>query len=130
MDFDLIKLVLEIKSSFPVAKLAPKADVNLVNQHCQPAEELAVSLTNFMRHLDSQGTRTLQTFKPLKALGYSKDNWVLGNSRHLSTWAPEARGTQGTFSLSFSGTWALGHLKGTWTFVHIRGTLFSRLKKM
>ena len=37
-DLNLIKLLLEIKSSSPVAKLALKVDVNLLNQPCKPAE--------------------------------------------------------------------------------------------
>ena len=75
-----IKLLLEAS---PVAKLALKIDVNLLNQHCKPAEWLADWLTHLLRHLDSQGTRTLEA---LKAFGHSRyfETWPL---KHLGTWA-------------------------------------------
>ena len=74
--------MLEIKSSFPSRKISPSVDVNLQNQHCKTAEWLADWLTNLLRRLDSQGTRTLEALKLLKALGHSGTE-ALRHSRHL-----------------------------------------------
>ena len=84
-----------------------KVNINLLNQHCKPADWLADSLTDRLRHLGSQGTRTLEQLR------HSKDIWAIRHSMH----------SKGTWVLRHSGhlgTWTLGHLKGTWTFGHSR----------
>ena len=118
--FNLIKILLEIKSDSPVAKLAVKVDVNLLYQNCEPAEWLADWLTDLLRHLYSQGTRTIETLKALghsrhlgtwslEALGHLKSTWVLRHSRHFGTRALERH--LGNWAPRHSGTWALKALK-------------------
>ena len=139
-DFNLIKLLLEIKSSFPVAKWALKVHVNLLNQHCKPAEWLTDWLTDWLadtlglsRHSNTWGTRALEGHLGTRSLK------VLGNLRHSGTrralghsGTRKALGHLGSQALGHSDTWkALGHL-GTEALGHlgtrgIRGTLFSRL---
>ena len=93
--------------------------------------------------LDSQGTRTLEELKALKALRHTNNTWALealGNLRHSGTQRALGHSvTQCTWALGLSGTWVLErHSKGTWALGHLgtqasgyldtRGTLFSRLE--
>ena len=113
-DFFLINYCCKLNQVSPVAKLALKVDLNLLNQQFKLVEWLVEWLTDLLRHLDSQGTRTLETLKALKALGHSKGTWALGHSKHLGTWALEEFGY-------LKGTWALGHSRnsGTWPLRHL-----------
>ena len=77
----------KLNQVFPVAKLALKVDVNLLNHPCKPAEWLADWLTDILWHLDSQGTRALEGHlgtRTLKALGHSVTRKALGHSKHSS----------------------------------------------
>ena len=99
-DFNLIKLLLKIKSIFFNQKIrsflkvwARKVDINLLNQYCKPADWMAEWLTDWtdlLRH---------SSLKALKALGRSKGTWTLGYSWHLGLWGNRALeehlGTQG-----------------------------------
>ena len=91
-----------------------------------------------MRHFNSQGTRTLEALKILKAIGHSKGTSSLGHSSDLGTWALETLrhlkgtwelghsrhlGTQGTWALGLSGTCALGHSKDTGALGHSRHSM-------
>ena len=83
----------ELNQVSPVAKVALKIDVNLLNQPCKTAEWLTDWLTDLLRHLDSLDTRRLETLKALKKL-----------ERHLGT--GDTRALEG--HLDTQGTWALG----------------------
>ena len=109
---------------------ALKVDINLLNQHCKPADWLADWLTYWLRHLGAQGTQGTRALEHLRhskgtwALGhsmYSKNKSVLRHSGHSSTWGTLALGslrclgTQRALEHSNTqGTWALEHSKGTW----------------
>ena len=114
---------------------ALKVDINLLSQHCKPADWLADWLTDWLRHLCTQGTQTLEhlrhykdtwalktleghvsipTLRVLGHLVHSGTRRALGHSRHLGTWGTWAlKGHFGTRALK-----ALG-LLGTWTFRHL-----------
>ena len=73
--------------------------------------------------LDSQGTRTLEELKALKALRHTNNTWALealGNLRHSGTQRALGHSvTQCTWALGLSGTWVLErHSKGTWALGH------------
>ena len=114
---------------------ALKVDINLLSQHCKPADWLADWLTDWLRHLCTQGTQTLEhlrhykdtwalktleghvsipTLRVLGHLVHSGTRRALGHSRHLGNWGTWAlKGHFGTRALK-----ALG-LLGTWTFRHL-----------
>ena len=126
-DFNLIKLLLKIKSIFFNQKIrsflkvwAHKVDINLLNQHCKPAGWMAEWLTDWtdlLRHFVTQGiqgtwaleghldTRALMALGPLRQSGTRR---ALGHSRHSDIQK------------------ALGH-SGT---RDTQGTLFSRLSNI
>ena len=120
-----------------------KVDINLLNQHCKPANWLG----DWLRYFDSQGT---QGSRPVghqrhsrhsgtwRALGHSRysrhsnNTRALGRSMNLGTWALrtlKALGhSKGTWVLGHSrhlGTQALGDSKGTWALeaVHLGESL-------
>ena len=121
----MIKLLLEIKSSFLSRKIrfflkvwALKVDINLLNQHCQPADWMDEWLTDLLRHFctkGTQGTGALEGYlgtqdtwgtwalkwhlgtRTLKALGHLKHSDIrraLGHSRYFGTWAIRHLGTR------------------------------------
>ena len=143
----MIKLLLKIDSNFLSRKIrsslkvwALKVDINLLNQHCKPADWLTDWLTDWLRHLGiqcTQGTRVLEHlgFKALEGHLGTRALKALGHLDTWGTWALEGHvGTQALKTLGHSGTWALGHSKGTWALGQLgtrgtRGTLFSKLTK-
>ena len=117
-----------------------KIDVNLLNQHCKPADWLAEWITDLLRHFDSQGTKDTWALEHLRHPRHSKHlgtqgTWTLGHLRHLDTrralghsrHSRHSKGTQGTWVLRqlrhpgtertlrhsrhLKDTWALGNLK-------------------
>ena len=122
----MIKLLLKIDSNFLSRKIrsslkvwALKVDINLLNQHCKPADWLTDWLTDWLRHLGiqcTQGTRVLEHLG-LKALEGHLGTRALRALGHLDTWGTWALeghvGTQALKTLGHSGaqdTWALRHL--------------------
>ena len=114
-DFNLIKLLLEIKSSFLSCKItsslnmwALKLDINLLNQHWKAADWLA----DLLRHFDSQSTQGTWVLKHLRHSRHSGARKALGHSG--------THGSQGTRTLKklvHLGTWGTQALKGylvTW----------------
>ena len=119
-DFNLIKLLLEIKSSFLSHKIRPslnmralKVDISLLNHHCTPTDWLADWLTEALRlqkHSRKSDTRTPEILTALAiAIAHSKSTWAVGNSRNLSLGHSRDSGTRDTWVHE-----ALWHLKGTW----------------
>ena len=94
----MIKLLLEIKSSFLSFKIrfslkvsTFKVDINLLKQHCKPADWMAEWA--------------------LKAVRHSKGTWALWHLRHSDI-------GRALMHLGTKGSWALGHSKSIWAFKH------------
>ena len=118
----MIKL-LENKSSFLSRKTrsflrvwALKIDVNLLNQHCKPADWLGHWKTDLLRLFDFQGTQGTQDTPALEHWRHSNGNWALQHAKHLRY----TRHSKGTRALEVSrnlDAWALealrirGHLR-------------------
>ena len=114
----------------PVAKVALKIDVNLLNQPCKTAEWLTDWLTDLLRHLDSLDIRktwntqgTQETWRTLGHWRHSGTRRAPGHSRHLGTWPLRHLSIRalerhlGTQALGHSGTRALGHLRHSGHFI-------------
>ena len=83
---------------------ALKVDINLLNQHCKPADWLAGWLTDWLKHLCNQVTQGTRALKVLKAL-----------EGQISTLALRTLGHSGTQRalgpLVTQGTRAFGHFR-------------------
>ena len=83
---------------------ALKVDINLLNQHCKPADWLAGWLTDWLKHLCNQITQGTRALKVLKAL-----------EGQISTLALRTLGHSGTQRalgpLVTQGTRAFGHFR-------------------
>ena len=104
----MIKLLLEIKSSFLSFKIrfslkvsTFKVDINLLKQHCKPADWMAEWLND---------SRQWGTQRALEQSG-TQGTWALWHLRHSDI-------GRALMHLGTRGSWALGHSKSIWAFKH------------